>query len=99
MTSKVQRQKFAVDSFYSLTVICSMRNQSWVSDDAKCHSWNIFKLENIDRIILRFRANLLLINWLRFWFMGLKLVFKPVLVSIRFTAKKQMNSLKHKYGV
>ena len=37
--------------------------------------------------------DLLLIDWLRFWFVSLKLVLKQVLVSTRFTAKKQMNSL------
>ena len=37
--------------------------------------------------------DLLLIDWLRFWFVSLKLVLKQVLVSTRITAKKQMNSL------
>ena len=36
----------------------------------------------------KFRANLLLINYLRLWFVGVKLVnFKQDLVSTRFTAK------------
>ena len=35
--------------------------------------------------------DLLLIDWLRFWFVSLKLVLKQVLVSTRFTVKKQFD--------
>ena len=33
----------------------------------------------------------------KFWFVGLKLVFKHVLVSTRFTSNKQMNSMKYEW--
>ena len=71
--------------------------QSWHDqplDGWPQHVTNPSRRDNQSRPLETLR---LLINWLKFWFVGLKLVVKQVLVSTRLTAMKQMKSLKYKW--
>ena len=70
--------------------------QSWHDqplDEWPQHVTNTSRRDNLSRPSEKLSANLLLLNW----FCGFKTSFKQVLVSTRFTAMIQINSLKYKW--